>query len=151
MFTNVDIIIPHTAPTATVLISSTIDQDAADESWGFRDFYLWIESTEECAFFYSECYFKGESVEYCRESRNSLKTEFLPKIKSFKIPANGKVNLFSSDNFEQKTMELTGQNECIQDDSTVTSSNGRLLFEYEALEQTGQDSKVERMLRKSRG
>jgi hypothetical protein len=78
---DVDITIPHSASTVTVLISSTIDQDANDESWGFRDFYLWIESTEECAYFYSECNYKGDFVEYCRESRNTLKTNFLPQIK----------------------------------------------------------------------
>lgn len=122
---DVDFTIEHSRDQATIAISSTLNQDAMDESWGFREFYLSIESTEDCAYFYSQCNYVGDYVKFCRETRNSLKTNFLPEIRylsvsftlsrSFKIPPNGKVNVYKTVNFEVQTVELTDSDECVDE------------------------------------
>lgn len=51
----IDYIVEHKAKTAEILISSTLDEDPENESWGFRAFSLIYEAAPACAIFYSEC------------------------------------------------------------------------------------------------
>lgn len=39
---NVEVEIPHRQPAATISMTSTLDEDFDNESWGIRDFYLFI-------------------------------------------------------------------------------------------------------------
>lgn len=40
----VSITIPHNSPSITLIMTSSLNQDAADESWGIRDFSITMKS-----------------------------------------------------------------------------------------------------------
>jgi hypothetical protein len=39
----IDVTFPHNSPNLQILITTTLNQDASDESWGIRDFFVFIE------------------------------------------------------------------------------------------------------------
>ncbi|CAK64683.1 unnamed protein product (macronuclear) [Paramecium tetraurelia] len=113
-FTGVDEIFNHQSPKAEIIFTSTLDQDAADESWGFRDFKLWYEPKEACAVFYSECDFKGASFEFCSKSPNFQNDNIPPQIRSIKVPPQGRVTLYESTDYNGKKVTYSSDQACIQ-------------------------------------
>ncbi|CAD8123671.1 unnamed protein product [Paramecium sonneborni] len=111
---GVDEIFNHQAPKAEVVFTSTLDQDAADESWGFRDFKLWYEPKEACAVFYSECDYKGASFEFCSKSPNFQNDNIPPQIRSIRVPPQGRVTLYENTDYNGKKVTYTSDQACIQ-------------------------------------
>lgn len=40
---QIDATFPHNNPNMQILMTTTLNQAAADESWGIRDFYVFVE------------------------------------------------------------------------------------------------------------
>lgn len=52
---DIDVTFPHTAATVAFKMTSTLDEASTNESWGFREFKLFVEPNDDCAVFFSEC------------------------------------------------------------------------------------------------
>ncbi|CAD8105868.1 unnamed protein product [Paramecium primaurelia] len=113
-FFNVDVIIEHTNPTANIVLSSTLDQGADDESWGFREFQLLYELKEDCVELYTECGFKGTKYEICRDTP-SLAREKISQVKSIKIPPGVIVQGFDEEVYKGKTVKFSQSQDCLEE------------------------------------
>lgn len=66
----VEFVIGHTSDKLEILITSSLDEDATNESWAFRDFYFYYEPINDCASLFTECNYQGESFDICDENTN---------------------------------------------------------------------------------
>ena len=46
-------------------MSTTLNEEGKNETWGFRDFYISVELKEVCSYFYSECNYEGQEFKLC--------------------------------------------------------------------------------------
>ena len=95
-------------------MTSTLNEDASNESWGFRDFKLSYEAKEACAVFYSECDYKGASFEFCAKSPNFEHDNIPPQIRSIKIPPQGRVTFYENTDYNGKKVVYTKDQPCIE-------------------------------------
>lgn len=105
MVVPVDVVIDHTANVATVQMTTTLDQGASDESWGFREFVLLYEPVDDCVVFYSECNYGGQNYEVCRDHPNLANFQY--PVKSIKIPDGVTVEGFDDENYKGKKVTFT--------------------------------------------
>ncbi|KAM3137913.1 hypothetical protein pb186bvf_009994 [Paramecium bursaria] len=127
----VELIQVHTAPTALVFLTSNLDEDPENESWGFRDFRLFYEPNEECAIFYTECDFKGQAFDFCDRSPNFPNDKVPSTIRSIKIPPQGKVTLYESSDYKGKKIVYTEDQRCIKSfDYSFLQLSGHLQKEW---------------------
>ncbi|CAD8071148.1 unnamed protein product [Paramecium sonneborni] len=103
----------HSTPQVSILFTSTLNQEAGDESWGFRDFKLFYEPLEACAIVYSECFFKGKKTEICSKSPNFLKDKIPLQSKSIRIPPQGRLTLFEKNDYNGKKVTFTEDQTCL--------------------------------------
>jgi hypothetical protein len=59
---DVEFLVPHNSPLVNIIMTSTLDQDANDESWGFREFFVsYLDCPSKCGVCHSpsvnECFF----------------------------------------------------------------------------------------------
>ena len=111
---DVDQIFNHEGAEAHIFLTSTLNQDANDESWGIRDFKLWYEPKEACPIFYSECDYKGAAYEFCAKSPNFQKDGIPPRIRSIKVPPQGRVTFYESTDYNGKKVVYTDDQPCIK-------------------------------------
>lgn len=83
-----DVIFDHQSPKANVQFSSSIHDAADHEAWGFRDYTLLFEPKKQCAVLFTECNFKGYSVEFCQGSKDFRQDSIPSTFKSVKVPPN---------------------------------------------------------------
>ncbi|CAD8123956.1 unnamed protein product [Paramecium sonneborni] len=110
---KIDKIITHTSPELIFDIRSTLQKEANEASWGFREFLLLYSPLKECIQVFSECNYKGLSQNICDnlDSLTNAKIEF--DIKSIKIPEGMKITGYRNLGFKGDKVEYETNQECL--------------------------------------
>jgi len=100
----------------TIGFSSSLDEAATNESWGLRNFilYLNISPSNDCAILYDSCGYTGNSIKICGSVPSFESAGFNNNIFSIYIPQGYQLKLFDGSDYQGCAEAFTESIECFE-------------------------------------
>ncbi|CAD8106310.1 unnamed protein product [Paramecium primaurelia] len=110
---KVDKILTHSSAELQLDFRSTLQKEANEASWGFREFQLLYSPLNECIEVFSECNYKGLQERICENTESLTQSKIQFDIKSIKIPEGMKITGYRNLGFKGDKVEYETNQECL--------------------------------------
>jgi len=113
---DLEVELEHADETLRIGFSSSLDEGATNESWGLRNFILYIDvnPNDDCAILYDDCGFSGNSIKICGSVPNLEESGFSNNIYSVFVPDGYLLKLFDGSDYKGCVETFTQPVECFE-------------------------------------